>query len=127
MNNPHSVLTVKAFFALLTGLFIFSGTTFANKIYPVKGIDNSIYIVGPLYNYAPGDTFVLRASNGPYSFMEFISVNGTASAPIVIINEGGQVNIGQFRLRHSKYIKIKGTGSAANNYGFYMTSSNASQ
>ena len=123
----YLIPNLKAVFALLTAVIIFSGSAFAKKIYPVKGGDNSIYIVGPIYNYAPGDTFVLRASDGPVSFMEMISVNGTASAPIVIINEGGQVNIGQFRLRHCKYLKVKGVGSPSHNYGFYMTSPNIYQ
>src|SRR5690349_8818886 len=127
MKNHSPFLSVKAILSLLAGIFIFSGSAFAKKIYPVKGADGGIYIVGPQYNYAPGDTFVLKASSGSYTFLEMISVNGTASAPIVIINEGGQVNIGQFRLRHCKYFKIKGVGSPANNYGFYMTSSNGSQ
>src|SRR6476619_4495186 len=117
----------KAIIAVLTGVFIFSGNAFAKKIYPVKLSDNGIYLSGPTYNYAPGDTFVLRASDGPFLVLELTSFYGTASNTLVVINEGGQVNIGQIRMRHCRYIKVKGVGSASNNYGFYLTSSNTSQ
>ena len=126
MKYPTTFLSVKAILALFTGLFIFSGSVIAKKIYPVKGIDNTIYIIGPNYNYAPGDTFVLRAAHNPYAYLEMISVNGTASAPIVIMNEGGQVNVGFIRLRHCKYIKVEGNGSPSNFYGFYLNNNSPS-
>jgi len=122
MKNTFSFVSPKAVITLLVCSLLFSVSASAKKIYPVKGADNSIYIYGPTYNYAPGDTFVLRASGGPYSFMEFVNVYGTPSAPIVVINEGGQVNIGQFRIRHVRYMKVRGIGSPSHNYGFYMTS-----
>jgi len=121
MKNYFSFATVKGLVSFILLSFL-STNALANKIYPVKGGDNSIYINGPSYNYQPGDTFVLRASTGPYSFMELISVNGTTAAPIVIINEGGQVNISQFRIRHCRNLKVRGIGSASNTYGFFMTS-----
>ncbi len=122
MKNLFSFAYTKAIIVFLAFVLIFSGSASAKKIYPVKGSDNSVYIYGPTYNFAPGDTFVLKASSGPYSFMELISVNGTASAPVVVINEGGQVNVSQFRIRHCRYLKVRGVGSASANYGFYMTS-----
>ena len=112
------------FVILMLACSIFSGTVFAKKIYPSKGGDNSIYINGPYYNYAPGDTFVLRASGGPYNIVEFYNVYGTSAAPVVLINEGGQVNVSHIRLKNSRYMKVRGVGSASHNYGFYMTSPN---
>jgi hypothetical protein len=94
------------------------------KIYVNKGGDNGIYINGSNYSYAPGDTLVLRASQNPYSYFSLENIHGQSGAPVVVINEGGQVQISAMAAKNCTFLKITGTGNAANQYGFFLTSPN---
>lgn len=90
------------------------------KIYISKGTDNGRYI-GSDWNYKPGDTFVIRANNNPYSYLSFDGIHGTEISPVVIINEGSQVKMGNgMAFNNCTYIKITGTGSK-DSYGFYIS------
>jgi len=99
-------------------------TANGRKIYLNKGGDNGIYINGATYSYAPGDTLVLRASQNPFSYFSMENVHGTAGAPVVIINEGGQIQISAMAARNCTFMKFTGTGSPSNQYGFFLTSPN---
>jgi hypothetical protein len=64
-----------------------------------------------------GDTIVL---NQKYKFATYFidKLNGSPSCPIVIINEGGQVQLsGGFNITNCSYLKVTGTGST-DDYGF---------
>ena len=92
------------------------------KIYLKKGGDNGIFFDGRLNAYLPGDTLVLKGS--PWSYISFNDVYGTASCPVTIINEGGQVlATNGFALQNCRYIKLTGTGSA-DKYGFHIEDPN---
>ncbi len=101
-------------FFLLFFVFTFS----QKKIYINKGDDNGKYINGNSFGYKPGDTLVLRAQQNPFSYFSLESFHGTKDKPVVIINEGGMVNlINGFSLNNCTNIKLTGTGSS-NKYGF---------
>jgi hypothetical protein len=74
-----------------------------------------------IYAYHPGDTLVIKA--GVYTYFHIDNFRGSASCPLVIINEGGQVRFegirGGFHITNSSYLKITGTGSA-DKYGFLI-------
>ena len=101
--NTNRAVTLFLFFLVIFST-AFSIESSAKKIYLNKMPDNSIYINGGNFAYAAGDTFVLKASQGPYSYLDMTSFNGTAAQPLVIQNEGGQVNIQIIRLRHCNYV-----------------------
>lgn len=84
------------------------------------GADGGAYINGNNLKAQPGDTVCIQA--GDYKFMQFFNFTGTAAKPIVFINCGGQVRIGNggsygFVFNNAKYVKVTGTGSA-DKYGF---------
>jgi hypothetical protein len=91
------------------------------RIVIAKGGDNGRYISGKTTAIYPGDTLVLKAANNPYSYLSLENLYGTASCPIVIINEGGQVQVAAMAAKNCQYLKFTGSGSA-DQYGFYMTS-----
>jgi parallel beta-helix repeat protein len=94
--------------------------TAGRRIYMTKGGDQGSYLNGSTYSYAPGDTLVLRASLNPWSYFSLGDFHGTASAPIVIINEGGQVQLqAGFNLENCTNVKIVGTGSS-DRFGFLI-------
>ncbi len=88
------------------------------RIYIHKWSDNGYYIDGSSFQYNPGDTLVLTASQNPYSYFSLEGIHGTANCPVTIINEGGQVSlVDGFALSDCSYVHIDGTGSSAK-YGF---------
>ncbi|HWJ92997.1 MAG TPA: carbohydrate-binding protein, partial [Flavisolibacter sp.] len=111
---------------LMTGLLcslLFSTTVSARKIYLSKGSDNGIYLNAKDFAYGAGDTLVLRASQNPFAYLSLEGYSGMPGAPIVVINEGGQVQVSAMAANNCTYMKFTGTGSA-DRYGFYMTSPN---
>jgi len=84
------------------------------------GTDGGAYINGATMTVKPGDTVCIQAGN--YSYMQFYNFTGTAAKPIVFINCGGQVKIGNggsygFIFNNAKYFKVTGSGSS-DKYGF---------
>ncbi len=79
------------------------------------------YINGASFSYSPGDFIVLKANQNPYTYLSLESIHGTATCPVTIINEGGQVSmINGMSLSNCTYVKISGTGSKKDKYGFYI-------
>lgn len=90
--------------------------------YPGKQGDGGYIFVGEnnpgIYN--PGDTIVLKASDGPRTYFYMSGIHGTADQPIIITNDSSGQVIVSFDLEHCTYIQVLGTGSA-DNYGFAST------
>jgi hypothetical protein len=91
------------------------------RITVIKGGDNGKYISGKTFPIYPGDTLLLKAANNPYSYLSLENIYGSPENPIVIINEGGRVEIGAMAANNCKYLKFTGSGTS-DFYGFYMTS-----
>lgn len=86
------------------------------RIYVGKAPDNGNMISGG--SYGPGDTLVFRASQNPYSYVYIGGIKGEPGRPVVIINEGGQVQLkAGFSVEDCQYLKITGSGSK-DQYGF---------
>jgi hypothetical protein len=82
-----------------------------------------------------GDRVCLKAGNYPYGRLQVWGVTGSSTAPIQIINCGGQVIIGNSKdangdgkvdssrgieINRARYLKISGTGSANHTYGIKL-------
>ena len=92
------------------------------RIYIDKKPDNGIYINGNSFAYNAGDTIVLKASQNPFDYfiLDYFT-KGTSDCPLVIINEGGRVNLSTgFTVNGCRHVKVTGTG-AANKYGFFIS------
>jgi hypothetical protein len=96
-------------------------TTKGEKLNIVRGADGGRYLNGKWFTVRPGDTLMLKTVNNPFAYLSLENMHGTAEAPIVIINQGGQVNIGAMAARNCTHLKFTGSGSD-DRYGFYMTS-----
>jgi poly(3-hydroxybutyrate) depolymerase len=92
------------------------------RIYVTRSADGGVYINGNSFSYNAGDTIVLRASQNPFSYFALDFFNkGTTNCPVVIINEGGKVQLTTgFSFTGCKHIKITGSGSA-DKYGFKIS------
>ena len=71
----------------------------------------------------PGDTIFIASDRTEGLIFRFLE--GSIDEPIVIINDGGQVNINTTRhsaidFRDCKHIKMTGRGSSAHHYGFKL-------
>ncbi|NQZ42889.1 MAG: T9SS type A sorting domain-containing protein [Flavobacteriaceae bacterium] len=82
-------------------------------------------------NYSPGDTICIPV--GSYRGLRFYDFEGTAAAPLTIINCGGKVEITEnqysgIAFKNSKHIRLTGTGDAGFTYGIHIaeTTSGAS-
>jgi len=76
------------------------------------------YYQGSKFNYQPGDTLVINNVNGVVT-MALDGFHGTASCPLVIINEGaGITNFPAFALINCTYVKVTGSGNPTEFYGF---------
>jgi len=74
-------------------------------------------------SYAPGDTICIPA--GSYAGFRFYDFEGTAAAPITIINCGGKVEVTEqqysgFAFKRSKYIRLTGSGDVNYTYGIHV-------
>lgn len=99
-----------------------SGGCGSCKFLITKGADGGAYINGNNLNVQPGDTVCIQA--GDYSYMQFFNFSGTGAKPIVFINCGGQVKIGNggnygLVFNNVKYFKVTGSGSSQK-YGFVV-------
>jgi hypothetical protein len=84
---------------------------------------------GSNYSYQPGDTFCLKA--GTWNSIRFNDFHGTANAPLVFINCGGEVliNPGQYSgisFKTSSFIRLTGTGDELLTYGIVVDGDSAS-
>jgi hypothetical protein len=78
------------------------------RIYLNKASDNTVSVNSTTYPYNPGDSFVLRASAGPYSSVAFRNLDS-----FNVINEGGQVVDSSFATNPD------GSGGIAGGFSFY--------
>lgn len=90
------------------------------KFLITPGTDGGAYINGTSMKVLPGDTVCIQSGN--YKYIQFMNFTGTAAKPIVFINCGGQVKIGNggsygFIFNNVKYFRVTGTGSS-DKYGF---------
>ena len=90
------------------------------KFLITPGADGGAYINGNTLGAQPGDTVCIQS--GSYNYIQFFNITGSAAKPIVFINCGGQVKIGNggsygFVFNNAKYFKVTGTGST-DFYGF---------
>lgn len=90
------------------------------KFLITPGTDGGAYINGTTLGVQPGDTVCIQSGN--YAYIQFFNITGTTAKPIVFINCGGQVKIGNggsygFVFNNAKYFKVTGTGST-DTYGF---------
>ena len=80
---------------------------------------------GNSYTYSPGDTICL--GHGWRNHLQLRDWSGAAGNPIVFINCGGKVEIGNddfyygLTLANCSYFKLTGTGDANHTYGIEMT------
>lgn len=92
------------------------------KFLITPGVDGGAYINGVNLHVQPGDTVCIQAGN--YSYIQFFNFTGSAVKPIVFVNCGGPVNIGNggnygFIFNNTKYFKVTGSGSS-DKYGFIV-------
>ena len=94
-----------------------------NRIALVQGNDKGMYANGTRFSYSAGDTLVLK---GSWSYCSLENFYGTASSPLVIINEASQVQMTSgFALINCRYIKLTGTGTK-DSYGFRIATTDNS-
>lgn len=93
------------------------------KLTITKGNDGGANIDGSKYNLQPGDTICIKADN--YVYIELYNFTGSAEKPLVFINCGGIVRMGEtsffgMNFRNCKYFKVTGTGTT-DKYGFRIS------
>lgn len=89
----------------------------------VTGGYSSFYSSSPGYN--PGDTIVLRASDNPWGYFGFGSTAGTADCPIIVMNEGGQIQMKDgIAFENVQYVKVLGN-LGGDEYGFRVEDNDA--
>jgi poly(3-hydroxybutyrate) depolymerase len=86
------------------------------------GSDGGAYIDGSTMNVKPGDTVCVQSGN--YSYIQFFNFTGSSAKPIVFINCGGVVKVGNggnygLIFNNVKYFKVTGSGSS-DKYGFVI-------
>lgn len=111
--TAYSEVTIQVLPAIITG----STSTILG---PLSNLGTS---GSPRSNFNPGDTIFLRDSSSFFGAMYF-QLRGTATKPIVIINDSWQARAirirsltGGINLKNSQYVKILGTGLAGTQYG----------
>lgn len=77
-----------------------------------------VYLNGKDYKCNPGDTIVVK-STASIAGVDMENFHGTASCPIVIINEGDVKMAAGFKMSHCTFIKLTGSGTASK-YGFIV-------
>jgi hypothetical protein len=127
MKNPVILILAMLWASLSIPAFsqTLSSTCNGKRIIVTPWADGGKYYSGKpgssdYIDIKPGDTLVLRSSYNTWSYFSLEDVHGTASCPIVVINEGGQVSMTKgIDFRHCSDIKLTGTGSA-DYYGFQV-------
>jgi hypothetical protein len=88
--------------------------------YPGRGSDGGYFADGLTTIWNPGDTIVIRASDDHRTYFAIQNFHGTATCPIVIINEGGPADVEAISLTNCTYFHITGTGDPETQYGLYL-------
>lgn len=73
----------------------------------------------------PGDT--VKLISGHRDYLLFRNIHGNSTSPVVIINDGGQVEINAdhfygIKFENCSFIKLTGSGHASYQYGIYIAS-----
>jgi hypothetical protein len=116
------------FYAFTLFMALISVTSFAQsskgkRIRLNKGGDQGVMIMAANFPVSPGDTLVLSAQSNPYSYIYLSGLKGTKQRPIVVINEGGQVQLSAgFDVQSCQHLKISGSGSK-DKFGFAIRKS----
>lgn len=131
-NAGTHIVSLKSYYAcdsvVSNSVTINTSVVSSSRHYLTKGADNGVFLNACNgYQYNPGDTFVLRASQNPYSYVTFKCFNN-----IVVINEGGQVLLtnfgtsipGGFSFTTCTNVHLTGTGSSAYTNGFLVNTPN---
>lgn len=80
--------------------------------------DGGRFLSNKNFAYHPGDTLVL---SGSWTYCTLDGICGVPGAPVVLINQGGQVHLTSgFSFTNCRYLKLLGTGST-NKYGFLVS------
>lgn len=92
------------------------------KFLVTPGVDGGGYINGDSLKVQPGDTICIHSGN--YKYLQFFNFTGTAAKPIVFMNCGGQVKVGNGGsygciFNNVKYFKVTGSGTS-DKYGFVV-------
>jgi hypothetical protein len=101
--------------------YLHADTIKGDKINIIRAPDGGKYLNGKWFPVGPGDTLVLKTVNNPFAYLSLENMHGTAEAPIVIINEGGQIRVGAMAAKNCTHLKFTGSGSK-DQYGFYFSS-----
>lgn len=89
--------------------------------YVTKGSDGGVFITSA----NPGDTFVFKTADNPFTYCYVGGVNGTAKDSITLMNEGGRVLFTSgITVENSNYVCINGTGDSYYEYGFLLANGN---
>src|SRR5438874_2262166 len=106
----------KIFFALalLTSLF-----ANANRWYPGVWADGGMVLDQSSYPVPAGDTIVLRNTD-VRTYFALLNFTGQSGKEIVVINEGGRVQLGAISFEGCVHMKLMGTGAPGVTYGFYF-------
>ena len=88
----------------------------------INGNDQGQWVTMPYFGIKPGDTLII-SSKYRWSYLSGDGIHGTASCPIVIMNDTGQVEMtAGIAFSNSTYVHVTGTGSANHFYGYYIHS-----
>ncbi|SFD05665.1 hypothetical protein SAMN05518672_101257 [Chitinophaga sp. CF118] len=92
------------------------------KFLLTPGADGGSFINGDSLNVQPGDTVCIHAGN--YKYLQLFNFTGTEAKPIIFINCGGQVKVGNggnygLIFNNVKYFKVTGSGTT-DQYGFVI-------
>ncbi|MEJ7913575.1 MAG: right-handed parallel beta-helix repeat-containing protein [Chitinophagaceae bacterium] len=111
MRNLSYSLFLLVFFHCPTNLV--AQTSKPKKIYLVKGGDGGILVVHNPAIHKAGDTLVVKAGGGPYTYIYLGKFTGTKQAPYILVNEGGVVSL----IEDCQHLKVSGSGGKER-YGF---------
>lgn len=92
------------------------------KFLITPGPDGGAYIDGNNMKVQPGDTICIKG--GSYDYIQFFNFSGAAGKPLVFINCGGVVTVGNggsygLIFNNVKYFKVTGSGTS-DKYGFVI-------
>ncbi len=120
------------FKAILSAIIMLTMTGLSSKgeVFTI-GPSDGLYFYPTTFSQVPegGDTIKILA--GRTRAMKFFFLEGSASAPIVVINQGGQVSIddttawGAMVFESCRFMKVSGQGDNSFHYGFRLRAATA--